>query len=342
MWAPDVYLEERYKMTKQSYGFNSSSISLWIDQKELLKEKLIELLGGFPEEKQSLNAIVIQKEEFEEYTIDRIEYSTYLHMRVPAYLIIPKNNQKTRPAVIACPGHGYGSKECIGLLPDGSFNKGDPTIHKNFALELVKNGFTVMVPEILGFGDRRLEEDQDKDPKENSCYRLATNLLMMGQTLIGHRVYETIRAMDYLNTRSDIIHSKIGCMGFSGGGLVTALTSAVDERIKATVISGYTNTFKDSIMAMRHCLDNYIPGIINCCEMSDLIGLIAPRDLFIESGVDDPIFPLKGAQTTVSKLKEIYNKYNADNNIEIDVFNGEHEVWGKKAYLWMKEKLYMV
>ena len=89
-----------------------------------------------------------------------------------------------------------------------------------------------------------------------------------------------------------LMRHKIGCMGISGGGLVAAFTSILDERIKATVISGYTSTFKGSIMDRRHCLDNYIPGILEYTEMPDLIGLIAPRALFIEAGTADHLFPL--------------------------------------------------
>jgi len=67
--------------------------------------------------------------------------------------------------------------------------------------------------------------------------------------------------------------------------------AAVEERIKVAVISGYLNTFKDSIMAMKHCECNYLPGILKYGEMYDICSLIAPRPLLIESGKNDPIFP---------------------------------------------------
>lgn len=73
-------------------------------------------------------------------------------------------------------------------------------------------------------------------------------------------------------------------MGISGGGLVAAFASALDERIKAAVVSGYVNTFEASIMAIRHCIDNYVPGLLQDAEMPDIVGLIAPRPLLIESG----------------------------------------------------------
>ena len=61
-------------------------------------------------------------------------------------------------------------------------------------------------------------------------------------------------------------------------------SAALEPRIRAAFISGYLNTFRDSIMSLSHCIDNYVPGILNWAEMYDVAGLIAPRPLFAESG----------------------------------------------------------
>src|SRR5690606_22882702 len=122
-----------------------------------------------------------------------------------------------------CHGHGYGSREVVGLGMDGKPLK-NPTYQKNFGLELVKRGFLVIVPELLGFGDRRLREDMEKPLDDSSCYRISTYLMMLGRTMAGMRVWETIRTVDYLFTRDDVDCARIGCMGISGGGLVSAFT----------------------------------------------------------------------------------------------------------------------
>ena len=62
------------------------------------------------------------------------------------------------------------------------------------------------------------------------------------------------------------------------------------------MISGYLNTFRDSIMSLSHCIDNYVPGILNWAEMYDVAGLIAPRPLFVESGIKDDIFPIEASK----------------------------------------------
>src|SRR5690625_5766073 len=103
---------------------------------------------------------------------------------------------------------------------------------------------------------------------------ISSQLLLMGKTIAGLRIQECRQVIDYMQLLKEVDGQRIGCMGISGGGLVAAFTSALDDRIKATVISGYTSTFKGSIMDRRHCLDNYVPGILQYTVMPELIGLI--------------------------------------------------------------------
>ena len=51
----------------------------------------------------------------------RVEITTISPLRMPVYVLIPKVKSKEKlPAVLAIHGHGYGSKEVVGLNPDGS------------------------------------------------------------------------------------------------------------------------------------------------------------------------------------------------------------------------------
>lgn len=335
---PDKFLERLYDKAVPQYGFdefNVKDIDDWKMWRDGLKKALIECLGGFPEEKADLNPRIIEQVEVGDHIRQRVVFNTLEDLEMLAYVLIPKNAKDRLPAVIACHGHGYGSKDIVGLNFDGSEKTGDAGYQKNFAVELVKRGFIVIAPEIIGFGDRTLEEDAaGAHEGKSSCYKLSTNFLLLGKTLAGIRVYETIRTVDYLLTRSEVDVGRIGCMGISGGGLVCAFTSAVEERIKVAVVSGYTNTFKDSIMSIYHCIDNFIPGIIRYAEMPDIIGLIAPRPLLIESGTLDPIFPIGAAQKAFAKLEKIYEVLGVRERLDKDFFEGQHEISGEKAYDW--------
>jgi len=339
MYSSDRYLKKLYQENIPEFIFNANTIDEWKSWSEGLRQAVIADLGGLPDRKVDLCPRVIDEKEYDDYFRQRIVYSSDEYLDVPAYVLIPKNVAGKLPAVIACHGHGYGSRAIVGLNPDGEDNTGDPGYQKNFAVELVRRGFLVIAPELLGFGDRRLEEDKEKDPNGNSCYRISTYLLMLGKTMAGARVYDILRTIDYLETREDVDSSRIGCMGISGGGLVCTFASAIDQRIAAAVISGYANTFQASIMSIFHCVDNFIPGLLRHAEMPDILGLIAPRPLLLESGTRDTIFPIYAAQQAYDQVKQVYRFLNVEDRLEHDIFEGEHQISGAKAYSWLEKWL---
>ncbi|PTM56565.1 dienelactone hydrolase family protein [Desmospora activa] len=337
-WRPDHYLEQlaqQYQMKREAERHKQG----WEQQREQIKERVRAALGDFHDPSPpELRPVRLEQKEYPAFIRERVEYTSLRHLRVPAYVLIPKERRGSVPAVLALHGHGYGSIEAVGLNPDGT-ESGEEGSHSRFALSLVKRGLVVIVPENIGFGDRRLKEDKEAKPGENSCYRLASQLLLFGRTLAGLRVAEAMRALDYLQGRAEVDADRIGCIGFSTGGMIAALTAAMDKRITATVISGYTNTFAGSIMARRHCLDNYLPGILHNAEMPEMIGLIAPRPLFIEAGTADHLFPLDQVKVALSQLKQIYGYYRAKECLDANLFAGGHKINGEKAYDWLKRML---
>ncbi|MNO29849.1 Abhydrolase family protein [compost metagenome] len=300
-----------------------------------------ERLGGFPERRAELQPVLLEETDCTGYTRRRVEITTYEGLRMPLYLLIPDRPLSSpAPAVLAIHGHGYGSREIIGLKPDGSDREGDPGLHKDFAVSLVRQGFIVAAPELLGFGDRRLKEDlASGEPGRNSCFRLSSALLLAGRTMAGYRIYETMRALDYLQSLGEVSAERIGIMGISGGGLVAGFTAALDERIACAVVSGYANTFADSILTRNHCLDNYIPGILLEAEMPDLLGLIAPRGLFLESGDKDQLFGPAGVRQALARMQQIYEAAGQESRIEADFFAGGHEIHGEPAFAWLRQQL---
>lgn len=338
MLNPDDYLEHLYNNLNEE---TSQALKKpWIDRKVDVRSKLLECLGDFPKRSSELNPIVCERVDKGDHFLERVMYQTDINLQVAAFVLIPKRLTGKAPVVLAWHGHGYGSREIVGLQPDGNTDDAAPGIHQHFALKLVQRGMIVVAPEIIGFGDRRLLVDKEKDPKKNSsCFSLASRLLLYGKTLAGLRIYEAIRSLDYLLTRKDVDPERIGCMGFSGGGLIASLASALDERIKATVICAFTSTFRGSLLAMNHCIDNYMPSILPYADLPELIGLIAPRALFVESGIHDPLFPVASVQEAIVKLKEIYQAEGTEGKFEVDLFPGKHEVSGRKSYDWLAEQL---
>lgn len=338
-WTTDALLES---LRKQAGADRNSRRLLDMgtpqQRKLALREKLKRALGDFPGLDRPLNAELLERRDLGDVTLEKIAYSTMGSVYVPVWVLAPKGGEGPLPAVLACHGHGNGQRDAIGLDADENELE-DAGIHNRFALSLARQGMIVAIPEIMGFGVRRMAEELKSNPNYSSCGTLSSQLLMHGRTLAGMRVFEALRGIDYLQSRPDVNPEKIGVFGFSGGGLIAAYASALDERIKATVLCGWTNTFAGSILAMHHCIDNYLPGILREAEQPELVGLIAPKALFVESGVKDRIFPVQHVREAIDALKQTYADWDANGRFRWDIHPGAHEICGRKSFGWLHRAL---
>ena len=172
-----------------------------------------------------------------------------------------------------------------------------------------------------------------------SCQQHSMAALLFGRTNSGLRVYDVMRAIDYLQSRPDVDPRRLGCLGISGGGLVTLFSAAMDDRIQACLISGYLNLFRDCIIPITHCVDNYIPNLLRVAEMSDVASLVAPRAFFSESGTKDTIFPIKATRESFKRLQQVYDLLGIPDKCDLHVFNDQHVFNGKKGIPFLEKWL---
>ena len=277
---------------------------------------------------------------YPDYTLEKYSFEICDNLKSLVYVLTPKNADKPTPGVVALCGHGYGVRQILNISKKGNKKhiRYIDNYQKNFAVELAKKGCTVIAPELFGFGEARLKKDLIKPFYISSCDELSHHLLPYGLTTASLRVYQAIRCVDVLMDNANVDKDRIGCMGISGGGLTALYASVLDERIKRIVISGYVNSFRDSIMSMWHCPDNYIPDIMRAGEIYDFASSLAPRELLIESGTKDRIFPIKASLEAHEKIKSVYAKMNASDKLIIDVFDGKHSVSGAKSFEFLSKQ----
>ncbi len=340
-YDPLTIFLEKYEKVKRVFSFDAKDLSEWKAWHLGFREKLAELIGLDFFERSEISPQTVDRKQYPGYVREKVVLRSDPYTSIPAYVLIPEKREKPLPAAVAMHGHGYGKDDLVGIWEDGT-DRIDPSsrgYQKDFALELVKRGLLVIVPEQSGFGERRTKEDIAKGNEQSSCKMLSLWALMMGTTTIGRRVWDAMRVVDYLFTRDDVDHSRIGMMGISGGGTTTLFTAALDDRVRVVVISGYINTFRSSILAMDHCIDNYVPGILKYGEMYDVAALIAPRPLLIESGSKDPIFPIEAAKYAYERIRRAYALLKAEDRLDADFFEGRHEISGRKSYEFMAKWL---
>jgi len=312
-----------------------------------MRRKLVQLIGGFPKKACTLRPETVAQEQLVTtdgkrkfpYTRETVLFQSRENMTVYAYLLLPEGLKTPGPVVICAPGHGRGVDDIVGINEGGSMRETWGEYQNDFALQCVANGFAALAIEQFCFGHRRNAAARAGGGGVSSCQPTSGSALLFGETMIGWRVYDAMRSVDYLCTRPEIDPKRVGMMGISGGGTTTFHAACVEQRIKVAVISGYYNTFRDSIMSIAHCMDNYVPGILNYAEMYDLAGLIAPRALFSESGTRDSIFPIKATRYAIEEARKIYRVFGAEDRVGLQVFRGEHSFYGKGAFRFLKKWL---
>ncbi len=271
---------------------------------------------------------------YPEYTLQKCSTEICKNLNMLFYILTPANITKAVPGVVALCGHGYGVRQILNISKKGNkkhFNYFD-NYQNNFAVELAKRGCVVIAPELFGFGEARLQKDLIKPFYISSCDELSHHLLPYGLTVASMRVYQALACAEILSKIKGVNKEKLSCMGISGGGLTALYASVIEERFKKIVISGYVNTFRDSILSLWHCPDNYIPGILEIGEIYDFASSLAPRELLIESGIKDKLFPIEASKSAHKNIKRIYSLVDAEDKLHIDIFNGKHSVNGKKSF----------
>ena len=324
-WTMRRYAEAPLRMT-----FRATDRDGAIAWQELLRDKVAELLGGFPAELGALDVVRGEVREFPGYVREEITFVSRPGNAVFAYVLTPTAGEGPFATVVCVPGHGDGVDEIVGI-GGGDYQHG-------FALQAVERGLAVVAIEPMGFGRRRDPLTLERG-RQTACEPVSGAALLLGETMLGWRVWDVMRAVDYIETRPDLDARRVGCVGISGGGTCALFAVALDSRIRCAYISGYLNTFRASIMSVAHCVDNYVPGILNWAEMYDVAGLIAPRPLFSEAGAYDPIFPVAASQESFRLVKDIYAVMGAEDLVQQEIFEGGHSFHGGRGWPFVVDAL---
>ncbi len=336
---PVAWSRKRYEAAPLQMTFRANSRKQAEAWQRRLRAKLTELLGGLASERGPLNAKTLDVRQLPKFRREKFVFESRPGVGVLGYLLTPAGAKPPLPAVVCVPGHGRGVDDIVGIDAEGHDRTKKSGYQHDFAIQAVEHGMAAVAIEPMAFGCRRDRAAKAKGPGQTSCQPAAGAALLFGETMIGWRVWDVIRTIDWIETRKDLDRTRVGCMGISGGGTNTLFATALEPRIRAAMVSGYLNTFRDSILSISHCIDNYVPGILNWCEAYDVAGLIAPRPLFVESGEKDDIFPIEASRASFARVKKVYDLFDAAGMTEQETFDGPHSFHGVRGLPFLAKHL---
>ncbi len=253
----------------------------------------------------------------------RVVFDTEATMSVPAYLLVPTTRIDAGvagSAVLAVHGHGPGKEMICGLVgPE----------HEHYALQLVRLGHVVLAPDLRCFGER---QDPQWDPHDHK-YDCDWNLVaatMAGVSPLAQNLWDLQCAVGVLAEHPLVDAQSISVAGLSYGGTMALFLAALDERVCAAVVSGYLSSWRSAhAVPWNMCGSQVVPAQLGRFEHVDIASLIAPRPLLVESGTDDPLFPVDAAVATVAGLRRVYAALGASPAAVVhDVFDGDHRWHG--------------
>ncbi|MDE2889898.1 MAG: hypothetical protein OXR72_16975 [Gemmatimonadota bacterium] len=326
-FSPSVHHRHLIDTLEPSLSYRGDDLKPW---QLKLRRKVRQLVGDMPEERVSLDVRTLWKRDHPFGSIEKIVFSAEPYADVPAYVCLPGGVEPPYTFFICLQGHSTGMHNSIAVDREDNAAPIDVPGDRDFGLGCMKRGIAALCIEQRSFGERR-ERVQQKI-SSHGCHDATMHALMLGRTLLGERVYDVDRGIDYLLSRGDAHPGRIGVTGNSGGGTVSLFASALLPRISYAMPSCYFCTFRDSIMAIYHCADNYVPGLLKYAEMPDVMGLFAPRPVVLVAGKDDGIFPIAGVRKAFSHLKKIYAAACASHRCHLVVGDGGHRFYAEDAW----------
>ncbi|MCL2360875.1 MAG: alpha/beta hydrolase family protein [Defluviitaleaceae bacterium] len=308
--------------------------SLW---KATVRAKLREITGISQMKTCDLEPQLLSTAQLEGITREKWLIQTEQDVWMPFYILIPHSANAETPCIIAPHGHVIcGKLGTSGRRDYEVVNRQIEEYNADYGLKFAEEGYVVFCPDARAFGERR--ESPRQGEREDfficcTCEYLNNIAICLGRSLTGMWTWDLMRLIDYIETR-EWDASRIACAGLSGGGAQTLWLTALDDRVKCGITSGYFYGIKEALLKLPNCSCNYIPGLWNAVDMGDIAALIAPRPFLVETGIDDPLNGESGLANVFSQVeiaRDAYKLFSAEEKLVHVVEEGGHRWYGNKA-----------
>jgi cephalosporin-C deacetylase-like acetyl esterase len=262
----------------------------WIKKRRQLRRDIVEVIfGGFPKRctLRPENHGTIEKDGCR---IEKVLFRADDDIQIPALFMVGQETSAPAPAVVFLTSEGKGE-----------------VFRRTDVAQVMKRGFTILALDYRGIGETQTDDDV-----------AARNSLVIGKSIFGMRVWDVLRAVDYLEMRKDVDHTRIRCWGERYAALLALFAAALDDRIKRTV----AHEMMASYIAERgfdQPASAFLPNLLKYADIPDIASMIAPRKLILTSLVDTlnrPV-PEPKAEDLMKRTREIYTLLGSQGDLEI-------------------------
>lgn len=304
--AADVRLEPPKDLDGYFPWSPPASTEVWNARARQVREQTLASLGLWPLPTRSpLGAVVHGRMERDDYTVERVFFESAPGFYVTGSLYRPKpgvgaSGPDGKRAAVLCP-HGH--------WPDGRFmNESDAGVKRELdtgsevfaeaahsplqarCVHLARMGCVVFHYDMLGYADsvqigmevaHTFKTQRPEMNAPDGWGLFSPRAEGWFQSVMGLQTWNSIRALDFLESLPDVDPRRLGVTGASGGGTQTFLLGAVDPRPAAVFPAVMVST------AMQGgCTCENASGLRVGTGNIELAALFAPKPMMLTSADD--------------------------------------------------------
>ncbi len=267
-----------------------------------------------------------------DYTVEKVYFASLPGHYVTGSLYRPKKSRGRRPGIL-CP-HGHwpqgrfhdaGAGSAAAQLKQGAekFESGARFPLQARMVQLARMGCVVFHYDMVGYADSGALPHRSGFGDVQAVLRL--------QNLMGLQTFNSIRAVDFLESLPDVDKKKIAVTGASGGGTQTFMLCALDPRPSVAFPAVMVSTGMQGGCVCENCCF-LRPGINNIT----IAALFAPRPMAL-SGANDWTIDIE--TKGLPELKAVYGLYGKADLVHAKCYphfgHNYNQVSREMMYSWM-------
>ncbi len=310
--------------------------SQWEIRAAQLRQQMRVALGLWPMPPRTpLNPVIYGKIDRDEYTIEKVFFSSYPGHYVSGLLYRPKNRDGKLAAVL-CP-HGHWAKGRFTVNDEKTIEAqmkigAEGTRESAYAPQqarcamLARMGCIVFQYDMVGMADSTAIAHRTGFNDVEAELRL--------QSFMGLQTWNSIRSLDFLTSLPEVDAKRIAVTGESGGGTQTMILCAIDDRPAVSVPAVMVSTHMQGGCICENCSDLRV-GTNNI----EFASLVAPRPQAMIAAND---WTSDLETNGLPQIKSIYRLYGAEDKVEGKHFSFEHnynQVSREYMYEWVNRWL---
>ena len=294
-----------------------------------VREAALRAMGGLPE-RTPLNAKVTGTVQKDGYSIVKILFESRPQYYVTANLFLPDPGKFKPPyagVLVPC-GHSLAGK--------------GRNLYQHGGVVGAKAGLAMLVYDPTDQGER-MQIPGSGLVCGHGHQHSGERAFLIGSSQAQFRLWDGMRALDVLAARPEVDAKRLGVMGLSGGGTMTAYISAFDDRVVCACPAGYITTVRDVCMECGpQDAEQVIFGQLGFgLNHLGILLLRATRPVCPVFSHDD-FFTFRGSTETLRLAERFYAKFGAADAISHLEAPGPHDWYASSivgSVAWMRRHL---